>query len=371
MANTNYTAKTFFGTMWPLSLQNIGINPDFNNLPALVLALENAFRDITPFYYGSICYKEPSKDGNAGGFHIHFSASFSQAKRMTAAAKLFGNAHLEPQRGTKSQAADYIEKKPPFEEKGEKVLAYFGSKDKMRDNSGSCLNVLEFDKLIRDGSINASNLPSYILEHAITEKEASEMSSRFRRVLASMASNWRNVKVIYVEGETGSGKTRGVYEQFSDIFKASVDSKTAFPFDGYLGQSVLVLDELRPGVFKPSELFQILDGYPLNVNVKGSNIPAMWDTVIISTAFPLSAWFVSSDDDTGNTDIMKAQFMRRIKVHKLAIDNTWIDYPSAIDNEEEKIENRYIFDQNWHEKFLHDDIIAMDAERASNEYYSD
>ena len=57
---------------------------------------------------------------------------------------------------------------------------------------------------------------------------------------------------------------------------------------------------------------QILDGYPLTLDVKYGHVPAMWETVIIATAMPLSEWYNSKSDIAGQ-DNRKKQFERIIE----------------------------------------------------------
>lgn len=63
------------------------------------------------------------------------------------------------------------------------------------------------------------------------------LESRYR-------DTWRDLKVIYVFGKTGTGKTRSVMEQegYSAVYRVT-DYKHAF--DRYAQQPVLCLDEFR------------------------------------------------------------------------------------------------------------------------------
>lgn len=315
----NWTGKTFFLTIWDKSLRNMGIVPDWDNLNELKGNLESALQDITRNYYGALCI---SADGAK---HVHVALSFDQAKRVQTVAKMLGNAHTEPMRGTKEQAEDYIEKRGKFEDKGEKILAYIGDKKSMRDSSGNRLNLQDVFQDVKNGVLKASTLNSYIFANARTESQARAIESAYNRAMSIIGNVQRKVEVIYVEGETGSGKTSGAYSNYSDIFRASVADKTSFPFNGYHGESTLLLDELRPNQFKPAELFQILDGYPMTVDVKGGKFPAMWSRVLITTAMPLSEWFKDRDDQRGQ-DNNRKQFERRITKHLIARGGVWYDY---------------------------------------------
>lgn len=293
----------------------MGLDPCWNNLPKLQKDIEQAFSEIGGNHYTAICL---SADGL---YHIHDVVTFEQSKRAKAVAKMFGNCHVEEMRGTKEQAQAYINKQGEFEEKGEKVLATFGNIENIQNNSGSRTDLKEFDKIALQDDFDINK---YVIENYISETQAQYLERRYIRLLKNKQQKWRPVHVIYVEGKTGSGKTRVAYEKFPNLFKASVDTRTNFPFDNYRGEKVLLLDELRPGVFTPAELFQILDGYPLTLNIKYGNIPALWTTVIIATAMPLDEWF--NDKIAKGQDNLRQQFQRRIAEHKIARDNQWFDY---------------------------------------------
>lgn len=319
-STANYTAKTFFNVIHSKSLVNMGINPDFEHLDALQSDLEQAFREIGGNHYTAICKSAE------GLYHIHDAVSFEKAKRVKAVAELFGKCHVEEMRGSKEQAADYINKVGKFAEKGEEVLRVFGDAMKLSDNSGQRVDLEAVRSDIRAGKVTASTIDQYILDNAKTETQARQIEALYNRMMQIEGLKPRNLEVIYVEGETGSGKTRGAYERYTDIFKASVSNKTNFPFNGYRGQKVLLLDELRQGVFSPAELFQILDRYPLQVDVKGGRFPAMWTTVVITTAMPLEDWYTSEDKGQDNN---KRQFERRISRHYKAVNGEWRDFKDA------------------------------------------
>jgi hypothetical protein len=60
-----------------------------------------------------------------------------------------------------------------------------------------------------------------------------------------------------------------------------------FPFDGYAGEEVLLLDDFRSSIIF-NDLLRVLDRYPLRVNVKGSHSWACWTKVVISANIPLA-----------------------------------------------------------------------------------
>ena len=318
---TNDTiARTFFVVINEKSLKNMLITPDWENIEQFENVLISSLSDILGHdnFYGTICKSAK------GLYHIHLVETENKATRFSTVAKKLGNSHIEPMRGTKEQAEAYIEKKGAFEEKGEVILGYFGNRDSIQNNSGK-RNDLDIEHMIRKGELNATNLTRYILDNSNTDTEAKRIENRYTRIMHDIYDHKErpNIKVIYVEGKTGSGKTRGALERYPDIFQASVDEKNNFAFDNYHGEKCLLLDELRPGVFNVGFLLKLLDKHPFLFNVKYGNFPACYDTVIIATAFPLNKWF--ADENIEGNDDRQAQFRRRINEYYIAENGKWID----------------------------------------------
>lgn len=296
----------------------MGIEPTWDDLPKLQSALETAFNEIGGNHYSAICRTAD------GLYHIHDVVTYDKAKRRNAVSKEYGNCHVEEMRGTKEQADDYVNKRGKFEEKGEDVLVVFGDKTKIQNNRGIRTDLDDFDRAVFEGfglMHKGFNLNNYIVSNASTEREMRLLERRFPRLLQMIQPSWRNIKVIYVEGASGSGKSRGVYKRYEsgDVFRASVANKTNFPFNGYQGEKILWLDELRPGVFGHGELMELLDGYKLNVDVKYGQMPAMWTTVIITSIYPYESWYkngISFEDG-------RKEFERRITERYIAKNGEW------------------------------------------------
>lgn len=303
----------------------MGIDPKWEDLPKLQAELETAFNEIGGSHYTAICLSAE------GLYHIHDVVTFGSAKRVKAVSKLFGNCHVEEMRGTKEDAKNYINKVGKFEEKGEKVLAVFGDIETIQNNSGKRTDLKQFDEIALNDDFNIN---TYLLDNCNNERDERYLEKRYQRLMLKNAKPWRTVKVIYVEGKAGSGKTRIAMETYPNAFKADVSEKTNFPFNNYHGEKVLILDELRPGVFSHVELMQILDGYRLNVNVKYGSFPALWETVVITTAMPLKEWYKDKTDIAGQ-DNRREQFNRRIAEHKIAVNNQWFDYEDYTTNSHE------------------------------------
>lgn len=88
----------------------------------------------------------------------------------------------------------------------------------------------------------------------------------------------RDVRVIYIHGSSGCGKTRSIHAAFPDAYW----KPNGEWWDAYDGEQVVVLDDFY-GDIQHALLLRVLDRYPLRVPFKGGFYPAHWTTVIISS----------------------------------------------------------------------------------------
>lgn len=61
-------------------------------------------------------------------------------------------------------------------------------------------------------------------------------------------------------------------------------------WDGYEGQSLLILDDFT-GWIPLTQLLNILDGYPMTLNVKNGRTMANWTTVVITSNLHPRDWY--------------------------------------------------------------------------------
>lgn len=191
----------------------------------------------------------------------------------------FGRAHLELRKGTQKEALDYTKKDGIFFEWG--VL--FATKQGSRSDLEEVKSLLDSGGSIAD--VAAQHFGSYI---------------RYRKSFSAYSDlrpeSQRDVSVYILWGEPGVGKTRYVFDRYPDVWISS--DPTLQWFDGYEGESTVLLDDFR-GECSPSFLLRLLDRYPLRVPIKGgfrhwratkifitSNDPAPW--ALANIAAPLA-----------------------------------------------------------------------------------
>lgn len=130
-----------------------------------------------------------------------------------------------------------------------------------------------------------------------------------------------NVKIYWIHGGTGTGKTKCVYDYVKTHYATTDEpgglhelfslmppnNKAATFFDGYHGQYVALIDEMSSQTMPWKNLLRVLDIYPLTVNIKGSSVAWCPKIIFLTSAVHPRKIFPLQDED-GQIE----QLMRRI-----------------------------------------------------------
>ena len=146
---------------------------------------------------------------------------------------------------------------------------------------------------IADGSIKEYN----IFEHC-TVVEYAEWQSKIKnafeyRAKMLMSKGDRNMKCIYIQGDSGTGKTSYAKQICEDKeFSYFVSSGSNDVLDGYGGQDAIILDDLRPTCMNLSDLLKMLD------NNTGSTVKSRYKNkvlecrlIVITTTLDIDTFF--------------------------------------------------------------------------------
>ena len=199
---------------------------------------------------------------STGREHYQGFAIFKRTCRVPKAKCWIGGGngtHLEPRRGTRTEARDYCRKSDsePFE---------WGV----------------FDGVTKEDMFK---MPiSYIKENN------PEFYCRYHRGLEKLQANkgekWRKVTVEVLWGTTGTGKTRRVMEM-DNVYKIAPPYTW---WDGYEGEEILLIDDYKRGAIDRGFLLNLLDGYRLRLETKGGHTWALWSQVYITTNYNPEIW---------------------------------------------------------------------------------
>lgn len=119
----------------------------------------------------------------------------------------------------------------------------------------------------------------------------------------------RSIRVVFMSGGTGTGKTTFA-KKYCEVSNKSycLSSSSNDPMQDYKGEDVLIFDDLRDTEFTFTDLLKILDNHT-NSTVKSRyrNKVFIGDTIIITSYKPLCDWYFNVDVEA------KKQLYRRIK----------------------------------------------------------
>ena len=253
--------------------------------------------------------------------HVHMILEDSGACRFTKVKKAYPVAHLEPTKGNKAQVLSYIKKEPPFDEKGEQILAYTsygnieGKKRFTFSNTNEVLATIEL--LIEEGKT-----PNQIMAEDIKlRREESLIKKCYFAKRYRETPPIRNVKVFWHCGDAGSGKSYSYISLcqksgyvlvyfFSDYANNGVGG-----FVGYCGDPYLFMDELKQNSLPFELLLTITQGYRAQIHCRYSNCFSLWNEVHITSIFsPEDIYGSMVSIENQSKDTIK-QLLRRITTY--------------------------------------------------------
>ena len=189
---------------------------------------------------------------------------FKRTHRVPNAKRILGcgdGVHLEARKGSRDQAMEYCKKDGDVTEWG-------------------VYEKLTHDQLFKqDLNFLKENYPAFFC--------------RYYKGLALLKSTntvkWRDVEVHIIWGAPGTFKTRRVMEM-DDVYK--LDPPYTW-WDGYFGESILLIDDFKKGAINRGMILNICDGYKLRLETKGGHVWAAWKTVYITSNYSPENWDLS------------------------------------------------------------------------------
>ena len=250
--------------------------------------------------------------GESGTYHTHLFLYSSSPMRFGTVKKRFPTAHIDRANGTVQDNRAYIRKEGKWvdtdksETRVEGTFKEFGElPDEASEKSPKYAKLLQ---CVKEGMSNKEILaidPSFAFHLEHIDKLRQDI--RFEKYLTEN----RFINVHYLWGDSGTGKTRSIYEKHpaEEICRIThYPARGNVQFDAYKGQSVLVFEEFHSEI-PISMMLNLLDIYPLMLPARYHDRIACYLTVYITSNIPLEEQYKDIHKDKLET--WKA-FLRRI-----------------------------------------------------------
>lgn len=216
--------------------------------------------------------------GEQGTEHFQGYLELDRGQRLSYVQRFLPGAHFETRRGTQQQAIDYCKKAEgrldgPWEH-GEPTAG-----------QGARADILSFKKAIDDGATDLELWDSHTTQFLRYARMIPQI-----RMMKQAKRTWKT-EVYLLFGPPGSGKSHLCRERAPDAYWKQPNSKW---FDGYMGQEDVVIDDYR--AWLPwATLLQLLDSYPMTVEIKGGQTNWLAKRIFITSNFLPSDWYDKED----------------------------------------------------------------------------
>ena len=142
----------------------------------------------------------------------------------------------------------------------------------------------------------------------------------------------RDMQVIFITGKSGSGKTYYA-KKILDKMKLDycVSSSSNDPFQDYLGQRAIILDDLRDSAFDLEDLLKILDNNTKSsVKSRFTNKVFNGKVLVVTSSVPINYWY-SCYRSSKHDDLI--QLYRRIGTY-IRVTNEYVEiYDDGLDGD--------------------------------------
>ena len=232
--------------------------------------------------------------------HLHIFIIFNSPRYFNAVVNLFkpfNCGHVELCKGSIQDNIDYIKK---VETTVDGTFFEIGDIPKGQGNRSDIASIKE---LIESGYsadeivdlfpqflFHFDKIENYVRHHRMNEYSTKE----------------RDIKVTYIYGLPGVGKTRYVVNKhgYKNMYRVT---QYKHPFDSYKGQDVLVLDEFRFQI-EFSEMLNLIDRYPFELDCRYNNNTACYTRVYVISNIPIEQQYPDIDKPSENWKALLRRF---------------------------------------------------------------
>lgn len=247
-------------------------------------------------------------------YHTHVFVCFNSRVRVSMIKKHFPSAHYEITKGTVKDNIDYIQKGGKWENdvkhgtQIEGTFEEYGTRPS--ESKGRDADMAELYEMVLCGMTNAEIIAinqDYIMHLSrIDQLRTTILTDKYRDCRRL------DLRVVYVYGATGTGKTRDILDEHGD---SNVYRVTDYqhPFDQYANQEIIMFDEFRDSL-RIQDMLNYCDIYPISLPSRYANKFACYNKVYIVSNWALEnqyAYLHHNDKESWDA------FLRRI--HKVKV----------------------------------------------------
>ncbi|MCL2630808.1 MAG: replication protein [Firmicutes bacterium] len=252
--------------------------------------------------------------GEKGTEHYQGYIEFSEPKDFGTIKNIFSepnvkpNAHIDPRKGTRIQARDYILKVNDYADKADTRMGDIYEHGTFTKN-GERSDIYDIMDSVKEGMTGYALAEKYGARFAKYEQFAEKYRQNYLE--ERFGNEPRMLNVVYLWGKAGSGKTRHVMERhgFRNVYRFSNYARFGHErFDGYRGQEVIVFEEFRSGI-PISNMLNYLDIYPLTLPARYQDRIACYTKVYIISNISIDKQYTKTQETEPETWVA---FKRRI-----------------------------------------------------------
>lgn len=218
--------------------------------------------------------------GESGTPHLQGYGELTRQTRFsTAKGYISDRVHIEKRRGTAEQAANYCckEDTEPF---------VHG----VRSKQGFRTDIEDIKAAVSEGASLYD-----IMDTQSASWRYLNATRTYRLLYGLQDKSFRQIETTVYYGPAGSGKTRRVFEGNPDVYFVPNRQGNSLWFDGYDGHSVILFDDYYGDIPLPTML-RILDGYPLQLPVKGGFVCVTYTKVYFTSNIHPKHWYTTYPD---------------------------------------------------------------------------
>lgn len=297
-----------------------------------ITSMVTAFADrYSGTKYAFICHDKDTTPDGAAPLHFHVFLKFKNPVGFNYIKEAFPYGDIENARSTNACVQYLIHKNNPekAQYKKDEIYTNFPQSEFealfLNDKKIARLNEAdELEKVLQDIAdfkIRRFNMFDFFNVQLYSKyRTRIENAFRYRDLQAATNPN-RDIKVIFITGDAGNGKTTFAKTAFCSGYQGvCISSSSNDPLQDYTDQDVLILDDLRDDDFKFQDLLKILDPHTgSSVKSRYNNKLFLGKLIIITSYKKLEEWYSKVPQEAKKQLYRRISFYVEVEADKISV----------------------------------------------------